>query len=191
MSRLATIANAPWPGAGMKSSIGNRSEILSAIPSFASPASASMIASNSPLSILSNLNSTFPKRGSGFTSGLARLSWATLIGLLVPTLLPTVKSFNSLSPLLTRTSAGEPLSGTLAITSRVFLSVAGTSFMLWTAKSTLPSMTAWSTSLSNIPLCWRENRDLPLPVSLEGSMIFLSIFRPAFFCRIRSTTRSV
>ena len=139
-------ASRPCPGAGTNWSQ-DRGCAPSSRPRRRRPASASTTASYSPSASFRRRVSTLPRNGRTWMRGLIASSWERRRRLDVPTRAP---SGSSSMPLAVPTSASRGSSplGTAAI-ARPSGSRPGTSFALWTARSTSPASRASSISFTN------------------------------------------
>ena len=138
-----STANAPWPAAGTQKSISSRCPTSELRPRRSSPAHARSRASNSPRRSFSSRVPTFPRTGTMSKSRFCLTSCAARRPLDDPTRLPLGNARMLSAPTnASRTSALSPAATTPNNSSRF----AGTSFMLWTAKSTCCSSKPRSSS---------------------------------------------
>ena len=145
------MPSAPCPTAGSISLAVKYPVALSLMPRRFRPAAASMIAWNCPSSSLRSLVSRLPRRSTILRSGRKAASWALRRRLLVPTVAPCGSSARFLYRAEIKASWGFSRNGIIPKCSSSGSSE-GTSFMLWTARSTSLRSRASSISLTNKPL---------------------------------------
>ena len=182
-----SIPSAPWPMAGRHTSGARTSVIRSVQPNRLTPAAARTMASSPSLSSLRRRVSRFPRRGTMVRSGRWWSSWAWRRRLLVPTRPPRGRSVNRAPVREIRTSRGSSRS-VMATMSRPAGRSVGTSFMLWTARSTRRSSRASSISLTKraLPPTWASGTSRILsPVVL---IVCSSTVRSGKAARSRSAT---
>ena len=146
-----SIPNAPCPTAGKRTSGGSASVTRWSRPSRFTPAAARMMASRPSLSSFRTRVSRFPRNPTIVRSGRWRRSCACRLRLLVPTRAPRGSAASRAPVREIRTSAGSSRSG-MATMARPAGTSVGTSFMLWTARSTRPDKSASSISLTKSAL---------------------------------------